>query len=149
MKRLSMAICVLVLFLAVTIQAQTTSKSIEEELIKLENQWSDAMVKMDLAFLDRHVSDEYVEWSPYGSSMTKADLIASLKSGDLKVLSMAVDDIKARVYADTAVVTGRTILKEMFKGMESSGRYRWTDIWVKMAGRWQCVAAHASQVAPE
>jgi hypothetical protein len=144
-----MAICVVVLFLAIPLQAQTTSKTIEEELIKLENQWSDAMVKMDLAFLGRHLSDEYVEWSPYGTSMTKAELIASLKSGDLKVLSMVVDDIKVRVYADTAVVTGRTILKDVFKGMESSGQYRWTDIWAKIAGRWQCVAAHASQVAQE
>ena len=59
---------------------------------------------------------------------------------------MGPDDMKARVYGDAAVVTGRNTSKETLKGKDISGLYRWTDTWIKEAGRWQCVATHASMI---
>jgi len=57
------------------------------------------------------------------------------------------DEMKARVYGDAAVVTYRWTSKETFKGQDISGQSRWTDTWVKRAGRWQCVASHGSRIA--
>jgi hypothetical protein len=100
MRRIATAMSVIILAFTIIIQAQTKSESFKQELMRLENEWADAMVKTE---------------------MTKADLIASLKSGDLRVVSMSVDDICVRIYGDTAVVTGRTALEETFKGEEHSG----------------------------
>ena len=54
-----------------------------------------------------------------------------------------------RFYGDTVVVIGRT--KEKWKnqkGEEFTAEYRWTDVFVKRKGRWQCVAAQVARVPP-
>jgi len=121
--------------------------SAEQELIKLENEWADAWVKGDVAFQERIVPDDYTWTSPWGGVSTKADNLALVKSGQDVVFSWVLDDMKVRVYGDAAVVTGRATIKETYKGEDVSGQERWTHTWVKLSGRWQCVAAHSSEIA--
>jgi ketosteroid isomerase-like protein len=149
MKRIVIAVSVAVLVFGVAVLAQTQSKSVEQELLKLEQQWTDALVKPDLAFLDRIEADDYTFTDPEGSVWTKAQSQADLKSGEDVISSCVADEMKARVYRDAAVVTGRNTTKETFKGKDISGQYRWTDTWVKLAGRWRCVATHASRIVAQ
>ena len=146
MKRIVLAVCVVFLVSAVAILAQQKSGSAEQELLKLEQDWTNANVKADVAFLDRILAEDWVFTDPEGVVWTKAQSLAALKSGEDKIASMVPDDMKARVYGDAAVVTGRNTTKETLKGKDISGLYRWTDTWIKKAGRWQCVATHASMI---
>jgi ketosteroid isomerase-like protein len=150
MKRIAITVCVVVLAFAVAIIAQTPgqpkSGSAEQELLKLEQDWTNANVKADVAFLDLILAEDWVFTDPEGVVWTKAQSLAALKSGEDKIVSMVPDDMKARVYGDAAVVTGRNTTKETLKGKDISGLYRWTDTWIKKAGRWQCVATHASMI---
>jgi ketosteroid isomerase-like protein len=151
MKRTAIAVSVVVLALAVAVQAQTPAQTksggVEQELIKLENEWADAWVKRDVAFFDRIIADDYTWTSPWGEVWTKAQDLALVKSGKDVIKSWVLADIKVRVYGDTAVVTGRNTVKETYKSEDVSGQNRWTHTWVKRAGRWQCVAAHSSEIA--
>jgi len=61
--------------------------------------------------------------------------------------SFAWTDMKVHVYGDTAIVTGLNTTKGTFKGKDTSGAYRFTDVFVKRDGRWQVVATRASLVA--
>jgi ketosteroid isomerase-like protein len=150
MKRLLILVSFGVLVMAVVVWAQKTdqpkSGNAEQELIKLEKDWSEATVKGDLAFLDKILAAELTDTDSEGTVWTKAQDLANLKSGDMKVTSAVADDIKVRVYGNVAVTTGRNINKISFKGKDQSGQYRWTDTWVKRAGRWQCVASHGSKI---
>jgi ketosteroid isomerase-like protein len=121
--------------------------STEQELIKLENEWAEALVKHDWAFLDRILADGYVVTDPEGSVSTKAQEMAFLKSGEFAVTSCVHHELKVCVYGDAAVVTGHTTTKETYKGKDFINNLRWTDTWVKSAGRWQCVAGHSSEIA--
>jgi ketosteroid isomerase-like protein len=147
MKRIAIAVCVVVLVFGVTILAKTQTGSVEQELIKLENAWNDAVVKHDWAFLNQILADEWIWTSPDGSVWTKTQSLASLKSGEDVFTEAVADDIKVRVYGDVAVTTGHNTVKETTKGIDVSGQYRWTDVWVKRAGSWQCVAGHSSRIA--
>jgi ketosteroid isomerase-like protein len=151
MKRMAIAVCAVVLVLAVAVFAQTAPKpksgSAEQELLKLEQEWGDALVKPDLAFLDRILGEDYMFTSPEGEVLTKAQMLAELKSGEDVVSSVVNFDMKVRVYGNAAVVTGHSTDKETVKGKDISGEYRWTDTWIRKGGRWQCVADHASRVA--
>ena len=53
MKRIAFAVSVVVLVLAVAVQAQTPAQTksggVEQELIKLENEWANAWAKADVA----------------------------------------------------------------------------------------------------
>lgn len=150
MKRIAIAVSVVVLVLPVAVQAQTLAQTksggVEQELIKLENEWADAWVKRDVAFFDRIMADDYTWTSPWGDVSTKAQDLALVKSGQDVVKSWVLADMKVRVYGDAAVVTGRDTVKETYKGEDVSGQHRWTHTWVKRAGRWQCVAAHSSEI---
>jgi ketosteroid isomerase-like protein len=120
---------------------------VEQELIKLENEWADALFKRDVASYDRILADDYT-WTDFdGIVWTKAQDLETLKSGEVVNTSYVVDDWKVRVYGDAAVVTGRCTTKETYKGEDVSGQFQWTDTWVKRAGRWQCVASHTSRIA--
>jgi len=153
MKRIAIAFCVAILVLAVAAWAQTpaqpTRGGVEQELIDLEKGWADAQVqvKLDLAFLDRILADDYVQSNWDGTSVTKAQILASLESKEDVITYSAGDDYRVRVYGDAAVVTGRWTGKETIKGKDASGQYRWTDTWIKKAGRWQCVASHNSKIS--
>ena len=63
MKRTAIAVSVVVLVLAVVVRAQTPAQTksggVEQELINMENEWADAWVKSDVAFLlgVRYISD--------------------------------------------------------------------------------------------
>lgn len=122
-------------------------ESVEQELIKLENEWADAWVKMDVAFFGRIMADDYTWTSPWGEVVTKADNLAFAKSGEDVITSWVPADMKVRVYGDAAVVTGLQTIKDTYKGEDVSGQERWTHTWVKLAGRWQCVAGHSSEIA--
>jgi len=74
-------------------------------------------------------------------------LIAFLKSGEFVVTSCVHHEMKVRVYGDAAVVTGRSTVKETYKGKDFVPYLRWTDTWVRSAGVWQCVAGHSSEIA--
>jgi ketosteroid isomerase-like protein len=73
--------------------------------------------------------------------------VADVKSGTLKVHAMHIDDLKVRVYGDSAVVFGLETEKSQFKGKDSSGQYRFVDTWLKRNGRWVCVASGNIRVA--
>ncbi len=151
MKRIAIAVCVVVLVLAVAVIAQTpsqpTSGSVEQELIKFEQDWAKALVKSDLAFLDRILADDYISTDSEGTVGTKTQEIATMKSGDYVLISTVLDNFKVHVYGDAAVYFGRSTDKAQFKGKDISGQYQWTDTWVKRDGRWQCVASHGSRIA--
>ena len=121
----------------------------EQELIKLENRWNDAIVKHDWAFFDQILADDYISTDFDGNVGTKADFLEFLRSGESVIASSIVDDMKVRIYGDTVVVTGRTTtVNEQYQGKDLSGQYRWTDTWVKYyLGRWRCVAEHISRIA--
>jgi ketosteroid isomerase-like protein len=146
-----------VLALAVSCQALAQAKpaapapssSVEQELIKLENDWNNALVKRDVAALSRILADDYASIDPDdGSIITKAQSLADLKSGADVVTSAVSDEWKVRVYGDTAVVFGRETVKEEYKGKDVSGQYRFIDTWIKKDGRWQCVATASPKGRP-
>jgi len=144
----------IVLVLAVSCQvfaqakpaAPAKSASVEQELIKLENDWNNALVKRDVAALGRIKADDWTDIDPDGTIVTKAQSLASLKSGEDAFTSAVADEMKVRVYGDAAVALGRGTVKEQYKGKDISGQYRYTDTWIKMAGRWQCVASAGTKI---
>src|SRR2546429_3079939 len=106
----------------------------EQELTKLEQDRAQATVKGDTAFLDQNTTDDYTFISPRGALRTKAQILADFKSGEIKLQAYDLDDLKARVYGDTAVVTGRSTQKGQAYGPDAAGQYRFTPVYVEQAG---------------
>ena len=142
MKHIFVVVVVALLYTPVAL-AQTANAS-EQELIKIENGWSNAVVKRDGPALQQLYADEYLYTDSDGVVRNKTQDIADVTSGRAKIASFLLDDLKVHVYGETAVVTGRNTLKGTFEGKDISGSYRFTDVFVKRAGRWQAVATQSS-----
>src|SRR4030043_1747618 len=147
MKRIAFTVCMVVLVFGVGILAQTQTANVEQELIKIETSWAEAVVKKDIAFFDPILAEDFTYTDSEGNIETKAQYIASKKSGESVVTSAVNDEIKVRFYGDSAVVTGRWTGKETIKGKDVSGQSRWTETFIKRDGRWMCVATHNSKIA--
>jgi ketosteroid isomerase-like protein len=148
MKRIAIAVSIVGLIFGVAILAQTQTQGVEQELIKLENECMEAVVKHDQASiekLDRMLADEFVMTFD-GSNFTKAQLFEFIKTREDEILSYEIDEWKVGVYGDAAVVMARNTLKMRSAGKETTSQNRFTDTWVKRDGRWQCVTAHNSTV---
>jgi ketosteroid isomerase-like protein len=124
-----------------------TKKNYEQEVLKVENDWSEAQIKRDVAALKQFYADEYLATYPDGSTLNKSQDIENFASGDFKLISYKLEDIKVHVYGEVAVVTYLNTIKATFKDKDVSGSYRGTDVFVKRDGRWQCVATQGTVVA--
>jgi hypothetical protein len=53
--------------------------------------------------------------------------------------------MKVRLYGEAAVVTGFGRHSGTYKGVPfRDPQVRWTDTWIRINGRWQCVASQAT-----
>ena len=99
-----------------------------------------ALVKADVAALDKMIAETYVFTDPGGRVSTKTDVLGGFRSGAIKIQSQEVRDVKVHVYGNTAVETGELTSKAMRDGQDTSGTFRFTRVWVNRSGTWQTVA---------
>jgi hypothetical protein len=123
---------------------------VEQELMQIERDIGDANVRRDKAFFERVEADEFLFTDAGGGMTTKQEDVASLDQvpGEFRLVSYVPDEMKVYVYGDTAVVFGRVTTKSRSSkdGREVTNQSRFTDVFVRRAGRWQIVAGHSSRI---
>jgi ketosteroid isomerase-like protein len=112
---------------------------VEEEILKLEEEFTQAIVKNDAEAIGRFLADDWVIIDVDGGMIDKARFLGVIKSGNLSHEMMESEEVSVRVCGEAALVTGLTATKGKFMGQEFSTRERATDVFVKQNGRWQCV----------
>ena len=126
-----------------------SERSAERQLIELERQLSDALVREDAKVLDRLWSNDLVFTFPNGKVSNKAERLAGQKpaaqptQSDSKTVN---DEVKVYLYGNTAVVTVLSTWSGKANNEPYSSQFQATHVWVKQEGRWQLVAAHVSPV---
>jgi ketosteroid isomerase-like protein len=113
--------------------------TVQEELLKLENDFARAVTNNDADAVDGFLSDDWIIVDPDGSIIDKARFLGVVKSGALSHEMMESTDLRVGLYGNTAVVTGLTTSKGKFMGQDFTSCERATDIFVKQNDRWQCV----------
>ncbi len=121
---------------------EKASTGTEQAVLGIERELLHAVLKGDASADEHYLAETYVFTGPDGTVENKAQTIADLKSGDLKLQSASLDSPKVQVYGDTAIVTYSSNDKGTYKGKDISGTTRWTDVFVKHNGHWQVVACH-------
>ena len=122
------------------------TRAVEAQLVELERQ-SEALAKEDAAVRNRLWSDDLVFTSPNGHMTNKTQRLAGQKpSAQSAQLANINDEVKVRVYGNTAVVTVLSTWKGKAGTQEFSDQYQATHVWVKQRGKWQLVAAHVTPV---
>ena len=116
----------------------------EEELLKLEKQFAAAISKNDPEAIERLVTDDWIIINADGGIIDRERFFEVIKSGTLTHETMESDDMRVRVYGDSAVVSALTRSKGKFMGQEFTTQERSTDVFVKRGGQWRCVLTQLS-----
>jgi ketosteroid isomerase-like protein len=117
----------------------------EEELLKVEEQFAEAIMKNDPESIGRFVADDWIIIDADGGIIDRERFLGVIKSGALTHEMMESGDIRVRVYGDGAVVTALTRTKGKFMGQEFSTEERATDFFVRLDGQWRCVLTHLTR----
>jgi ketosteroid isomerase-like protein len=131
------------LALAVLAAAQDKAKSSAADkslILALENAWNQAELHHDADAVDAVVADTFISVDHHGQLQTKAEYMAGLKDTTFNPEQISNTDTSVYVYGDTAIVTSAYRTKGTDNGKPFVHHGRFTDTWVKMGGKWKCVA---------
>ena len=123
---------------------RTQTEIVVEGIRRLDQERIQAQIHADAAALDRIYADDFIGIGPSGTVRTKPQVLADFTSHDLSFQSITTDEVRIRVYGNTAVETGRTTTVGQDKGKVVPRDNRFTRVWVKRQGRWRLVANHYS-----
>lgn len=130
--------------------AKAQRSSIEQAIRELDHERIQAQLGADAVALERIYADDFIGVGPSGTVRTKPQVIADFTSGELHFQSITTDEVRVRVYDNTAVETGLSTMVGQDKGKAVPRDTRFTRVWVKQQGRWRLVANHYSlRIAPQ
>jgi ketosteroid isomerase-like protein len=135
----SMLTLFFILAVAGSFLGQERSARMQEEILKMEKDFGQAVITNDADAVGQFLTDDWIIIDPDGGVIDKARFLGVIKSGALTHEQMDSDDVRIRVYADTAIATALTRTKGKFMGQDFSTQERATDVLVKKDGRWQIV----------
>ena len=119
--------------------AQDSSK-----IIAMENLWNRAELSNDAAAVKLLLADDFVMTVAEGTLYNKAQMVSSVADKSYRPLALQSSDMVVHYYGNTAVLTGAYYEKGIDKGKAWERRGRFTDTWMNLNGRWQCIASHFS-----
>lgn len=117
----------------------------EQAVIRMERELSAATGKKDVSALNRILADDFSGIESSGSVFDKAQTINDIASGVENVQSGTPENLKVKIYGDTAVATGRLSVSSKKNEGDYNLKMLFTDIWTKQNGQWQIVNHQATQ----
>jgi ketosteroid isomerase-like protein len=119
----------------------------EREVRKLEREWLDAYEKHDSLTMDRILADDFKLSFSNGSSQSKADILAQLKTGresGQPAPKFSTKDVQSRLEGDTVILAGRLTQQ----GARGTMQMSYTDTYAWRDGRWQDVDSKLKRIQP-
>jgi hypothetical protein len=124
-----------------TIQAADATNA-EITIIGLEKKWAEAIVNRDMGTLNEIIADDFTGTGWSGDTYSKTKAINDIEYRVYVAQSLDLENIKVKVFGDTAVVTLTQVEKSKYENMDCSGRYGYSDVWLKRNGSWQAVSSY-------
>lgn len=114
--------------------------SAEQEVLRAEQARIRALLAADAAALEPLLADDLLFVHVSGWSQKKKEYVGSIRRGELKYEAIEPSAVRARVYDNVVVLTGRNAIKvrsERRQGQLLEAQILFTAVYAKIAGRWQ------------
>ncbi len=125
--------------------AGNTPSATSKALTALEQKWVAALTKRDVATLDSVLDATYFDTDERGQRSGKQQVLDAIRSGDIKLQSIKLSDMRIHDYGNAAVVNGLAEQVEVVKGKPVRSYIVFTDTFVRQKDVWKAVASHRSQ----
>lgn len=113
----------------------TTVRALEAKLL-------DCYKQRQLDTFATLLDDDMVITFEDGSTYGKTGYLAYTARPSIRVDVVEMSDLKIRLHGDAAVLTGGYHERGELKGQPYEYQDRFTDVWMKKAGRWRLIASH-------
>ena len=131
---------VLLTMLIASCSAQDTN---EQELLNLEKKRSEAILRHDEGFLDELYDDKFQGVNATGLIVNKRKILEVFMLSNPEVV-FSTEEVRAIVYENSAVVTGKLISKSREGAL--LGQSRFMHIYIQKHNRWKIVAGQATVI---
>ncbi len=119
----------------------------EQQILKLFEDGDRALIAADIPELSRIFADDYVQYDESGKPSTKQEVLANLKSGAIRYVSMVSTGRRIRLLTeDVAIVHGSEDDEVEQGGRRFPVRYVYMDVVVKRDSRWQIVGSQLARL---
>ena len=109
----------------------------ERYIQESEAAWASSVATNDASVVRRILADDLV-WVLDGRVLGKSQAVAEAEKGPYDFVSNHLEYAHVRFFGDTAVVQGS---EKWTRRGGKSGRFVWTDTWLRRNGQWQIVAS--------
>ncbi len=133
---------------AIRAQAPIAPDSDARVLLHLEDDWAVGLTQRDVALFQRLLANGFV-YTEDDRTVGRADVLHDMVAGTDTVETAHNEEMMVHQFGTTAIVTGWLVVTGHGAGKSFARRYRFTDTWVKKAGRWQIVAAQDYLMPPK
>lgn len=123
-------------------QSPLSTFEVEQHVRQLNDEWFKAVMRADGETLNRVMADDFFFTYPLEGD-DKAQFIADVTSGNLKIEHVRREQVSVRVFGSTAVLTARNYVTWLYHGRELSGQYKIIQVFAERGGRWQLCAFQA------
>jgi ketosteroid isomerase-like protein len=113
----------------------------EQAVTHQEALYADAVKRQDVTALQTILADDFLATSSRGEVRNRAMELDDIKpTHEYSIDDFRLDDVRVRVFDNTAIVIGRQILEIRYNRQPLTTLFRYTRVYVKRGDRWQAVA---------
>ena len=137
---------ILVLTFSMLTISLVQAESPEQAVVELSKKKFNWMIRMQYDSLESVLDDRLMFVHSNGWTETKSELIADLKSGKLRYVTIEVIESSARLYSNTAIVTGKGKFTVVLDGNDLIINLYYTEVYVLKNGNWLLASRHANRL---
>lgn len=123
------------------------SKADSIQLLDVEKQIADAIVANDTPKVSHLLTADFTFSVPEGMNITKSQLLNDIKTF-WHPISQIHSEQQVKTYGNTAIITGLVAFEWGDKNKPEQAKERYSDTYVKRAGKWLRYAAHSTPQYP-
>ena len=124
---------------------QPSRIEIEQLLRQMNDEWTKALVRGDGQTLDRIMADDFFFAYPFEGD-DKGQFIGDVLSGEVRVEFLSRDNVRVRIWENTAVLTAKDSARWFYQGHDYSGHYKVMQVYSCRGDQWQLVSMQACPI---
>lgn len=143
----SIALIVTLCFGTLTFTLAQSEKDIELEIKKLDVEHANAVLRGDLAAMDKYWTEDFIVNNPFNEE----DHADRITDGRVSYSSFLRESEAIKVHGNTAIVMGKETVVQKGKSPKAGQTIyrRYTNIWMNWDGQCRLVARHASVICDQ
>lgn len=130
-------------------QDANQTSALEQEIRKLDKMGVDAVLRKDVAALEKLWAEDFTVNNPRGEITNgRTEVFALIRNGVIDYSSFVSEVERVLILGDTIILMGLETVKPTNKAplAGQTVRRRFTNIWTKRDGEWRLTARHANVI---